>query len=131
VQIIRYHRATTSLEQQMQQLAGPAFAGGSGPLRTRIQQRLDGLSSASDPSSLLPAMQALALAMGSVPDARLQSLSYHNGALELKVHAGDAQAIERINQALQSAGYQANLMNGNSAGGAYEGNLQVRMRSSS
>jgi general secretion pathway protein L len=131
VQIIRYHRATASLEQQMQQLAGPAFAGGSGPLRTRIQQRLDGLQSASDPASLLPAMQALAQAMGTVPDAKLQSLSYRNGALELKVHAGDAQALERINQALQSAGYQASLVNGNSAGGAYEGNLQVRARSSS
>jgi general secretion pathway protein L len=131
LQIIRYHRATARLEQQMQQLAGPAFAGGSGPLRTRIQQRLDGMQSASDPSALLPAMQALALAMGSVPDARLQSLSYHNGALDLKVHAGDAQALERINQALQSAGDQANLMNGNSAGGGYEGSLQVRVRSSS
>jgi general secretion pathway protein L len=131
LQIFRYQRATASLEQQMQQLAGPAFAGGSGPLRTRIQQRLDGLQSASDPSSLLPAMQALAQAMGTVPDARLQSLSFRNGALDLKVHAGDAQALERISQALQSAGYQANLVNGSSAGSAYEGNLQVRARGSS
>ena len=130
VQIIRYHRATASIEQQMQQLAGPAFAGGSGPLRTRIQQRLDGMQWASDPSSLLPAMQALAQAMGSVPEARLQSLSYRNGALELKVHAGDAQALERISKALQSAGYQANLVAGNSAAAGYEGSLQVRARSS-
>jgi general secretion pathway protein L len=131
LQIIRFHRATANLEQQMLQLAGPGFASGSGPLRTRIQQRLDGLQSVSDPSALLPSIQALALAMGSVPDARLQSLSYRNGALDLKVHAGDAQALERINQALQSAGYQASLLNGNSAGGGYEGSLQVRARSSS
>jgi general secretion pathway protein L len=131
VQILRYHRATAAIEQQMQQLAGPAFAGSAATLRSRIQQRLEGQQSASDPSSLLPVMQALAQAIGSVPDARLQSLSFRNGALDLKVHAGDAQAVERITQALQTAGYQANLIAGNSAGGAYEGNLQVRARGSS
>lgn len=130
-QIVRYHHATTAIEQQMQQLAGPAFAGSPATLRSRIQQRLDGQQSASDPAALLPVMQALAQAIGSVPDARLTSLSFRIGSLDLKVHAGDAQAVERITHALQSAGYQANLIAGNSAGGAYEGSLQVRARGSS
>jgi len=70
-------------------------------------------------------MQAVADALRGVPDARVQSLDYRDGTLQLKLRAGDAQSLERINQALRQAGWQSQLVSGAAVGSAYEGSLRV------
>jgi len=72
----------------------------------------------------------LAQAMSSVPGARIEALTFQDGALQLKLHTADAQSLERINQSLRTAGWQSEFVSGSAAGDAYEGNLQVRGRNS-
>ena len=62
--------------------------------------------------------------------ARLEALNFHDGALQLKVRAADAQSLDRINRTLRAAGWQADLVSGAAAGDAYEGNIQLRGGSS-
>jgi len=67
----------------------------------------------------------VAEALRAVPGARVQSFDYRDNALQLKLRAGDAQSLERINQALRQAGWQSQLVSGAAVGNAYEGNLRV------
>jgi hypothetical protein len=64
--------------------------------------------------------------MSAVPGSRIQALSFRDGALQLKVRTGDAQSLDRINQSLRSAGWQAEIVSGAPAGDAFEGNVQLR-----
>ena len=72
----------------------------------------------------------LAEALVAAPGARLQSLDFRDGVLQLKLRAGDAQALERINQSLRTAGWNAELVSGGAAGEAYEGSLRLSGRAS-
>ena len=74
----------------------------------------------------MPALQGLAQAMNGIPGARVQALSFRDGALQLKLRAGDAQSLDRINRNLRAAGWQAELVSGGAAGDAFEGNIQLR-----
>src|SRR5690349_13494692 len=56
---------------------------------------------------LLNALGAVVSARGAAPGTVVQSLSYRDGALELKVAAPDADSLERVNQALSSNGWDA------------------------
>ena len=71
-------------------------------------------------------------AAGHAADARqrLQSLDFRDGVVQLKLRAGDAQALERINQSLRAAGWNAELVSGGAAGDAYEGSLRLNGRAS-
>lgn len=120
------------LDAATAQLLGPALnaAGGSGSVRQRLERALVGAQAAGDASGLLPAMQVLAQAMSSVPGARIEALTFQDGALQLKLHTADAQSLERINQSLRTAGWKSEFVSGSAAGDAYEGSLQVRGRNS-
>ena len=125
-------RTERELDAATAQLLGPALnaAVGSGSARQHLERALLGAQAAGDASGLLPAMQVLAQAMSSVPGARIEALTFQDGALQLKLHTADAQSLERINQSLRTAGWQSEFVSGSAAGDAYEGNLQVRGRNS-
>jgi hypothetical protein len=74
----------------------------------------------------MPALSALAQALGGVHGASLQALSYRDGGLDLKLKASDAESLEHVNQALRSSGWQAELTSGGAAAGGYEGRIQMR-----
>jgi phenylalanine-4-hydroxylase len=63
-----------------------------------------------------------------VPGARLQSLDFRDGVVQLKLRASDAQGLERINQSLRAAGWNAAVVSGGTAGDAYEGSLRLSGR---
>jgi type II secretory pathway component PulL len=107
-------------------LAGPQWSGGSGSIRQRLEQRLQLAQAQGGQSGLLPALQVLAQALNGVPGARVEALNFHDGALQLKLRAADAQSLDRINRTLRAAGWQADLVSGGAAGDAYEGNIQLR-----
>jgi len=109
------------------ELAGPALnaAAGGGSLRSRLERALLGAQSSADRAGLMPALQVLAQALGAAPGARVEALSFRDGAVQLKVRARDSQSLERVNQALRSSGWQAEVVSGAPAGDAYEGNIQL------
>jgi general secretion pathway protein L len=126
----RLERAAAELDTQIGALAGPQFAGASGSIRPRLEARLRDSGGAGGRTGFLPALQSLAQAVSGTPGARVQSLIFRDGELQLKVHASDAQSIDRIDQSLRAEGWQAEMTSSNSAGGAFEGNIQVRRGSS-
>lgn len=77
-------------------------------------------------SGLLPALGAFAEARNSVPGTNVQSMSFHDGALVLKMAAPDADALDRLSQILRSSGWQADLQGSNVTNGGYEGRIQIR-----
>lgn len=116
--------AESALDAQLDALAG-GVPPGAGSLRKRVEQALLAEQSSDEHAGLLPAMQAVAEALRSVPGARVQSFDYRDSALQLKLRASDAQSLERINQALRQAGWQSQLVSGAAVGNAYEGSLRV------
>ena len=91
--------------------------------RKRMEQRLAVARGAG--TGLLPALQALAQARDAAPGTNLQSLNFHNGAVEMKLSAPDASSLDHLNQTLKSNGWQADLLGGTNTGGGYEGRIQV------
>lgn len=77
-------------------------------------------------SGLLPALGAFAEARNSVPGTTVQAMSFHDGALVLKMAAPDADALDRLSQLLRSSGWQADLQGSNVTNGGYEGRIQIR-----
>ncbi len=122
----RLTRAEHEVDGLIAELVDPKWSSGSGSIRERVEQALVDTEGRSGRSGLLPALQVLAQAMSAVPGSRLQALSFRDGALQLKVRAGDAQSLDRINQSLRAAGWQAELVSGAPAGDAFEGNVQLR-----
>lgn len=127
-------RAERALDASIAQLVAPVqgalAAAGPGSTRARLERALSGAAAAGDESGLLSAMQVLAQAMNGIAGARLEALNYRDGALQLKVHAGDAQSLERIIQSLRAAGWPSEIISGGAAGDAYEGSIQMHGRNS-
>lgn len=96
--------------------------------RRRMEQRLSAARSGDDSGGLLSALQALAQARGVAPGTVVQALSFHQGAVELKVSAPDAASLDRVSQSLRGSGWQADLTSGNAAANGYEGRIQIRPR---
>ena len=92
--------------------------------RRRMEQRLSAARGAG--GGLLPALQALAQARDATPGMSVQALSFHGGALDMKLAAPDAASLDRVSQSLRNNGWLADLTGGNNAGSGYEGHIQVR-----
>ncbi|HEY5020757.1 MAG TPA: type II secretion system protein GspL [Steroidobacteraceae bacterium] len=122
------HRNERRLDADIGEIARNALPGdsGQGAVRSRVEQRLLAVQGESGNSGFMPALAALAQALGSSRGASLQALSYRDGGLDLKLKAGDAESLERIDQALRNDGWQAELTSGGAAGTGYEGRIQMR-----
>jgi general secretion pathway protein L len=92
--------------------------------RRRMEQRLSAARGAG--GGLLPALQALAQARDATPGMSVQALSFHGGALDMKLAAPDAASLDRVSQSLRNNGWLADLTGGNNAGSGYQGHIQVR-----
>jgi len=91
--------------------------------RRRMEQRL--AVARGSGGGLLPALQALAQARDASPGTNVQSLNFHNGAIEMKLSAPDASSLDHLSQALRSNGWQADLLGGTNSGSGYEGRIQL------
>jgi general secretion pathway protein L len=121
----RLSRNEQELDKAITSIAGPGLSGGTGSIRKNLEPRLLAAGAQGGRSGLLPALQVLAHAMSGVPGARVRALNYRDGAIQLKLRASDAQSLDRINQSLRAAGWQAELTSGGAAGDAFEGNIQL------
>ena len=119
-------RSERELDAAIASLAGPLVPAGTESVRRVLEPRLLESQAQGGRSGLLAALQVLAQAMSGVPGARIHALDFRDGALQLRVRAGDAQSLDRINQSLRAAGWQAQLTSGGADGDAYEGSIQLR-----
>jgi type II secretion system protein L len=125
---LQQQRSERALDEAIGSVARHALPGdpGTGAVRSRVEQRLLAAQGQAGGAGLLPALAALAQAVGSVNGASVQALSFREGGLDLKLKAGDASSLERVDQALRNGGWQAELTSGAAAGSAYEGRIQMR-----
>jgi general secretion pathway protein L len=98
--------------------------------RRRMQARLQATRGGGEFSGLLPALGALVVARNNAPGTVVQALSFHEGAVDLKLAAPNAESLDRISRALRDNGWQADLTAGNVAGSGYEGRIQIRPKGS-
>jgi general secretion pathway protein L len=93
--------------------------------RRVMETRLNASRNGGGPGSLLPALQALVQAR-TAPSTVIQALSFHQGAVEMKLAAPDAASLDHMSQSLRAHGWQAELTSGNTVGSGYEGRIQIR-----
>jgi type II secretory pathway component PulL len=127
LQLWQQSRSEHALDAQIGAIARGALPGdsGTGAVRSRVERRLLAAQGESGAAGFMPALAALAQALSGA-HASLQALSYREGGLDLKLKAGDAESLERVNQALRSNGWQAELTSGGAAASGYEGRIQLR-----
>jgi len=127
LELLQQSRSERALDAEIGAIARNALPGdsGQGAVRARVEQRLLAAQGDAGGTGFMPALAALAQALGGA-HASLQALSYRDGGLDLKLKASDAESLERINQALRSNGWQAELTSGGAAASGYEGRIQMR-----
>ncbi len=128
LELWQQHRSERALDAAISELARSALPGdsGEGSVRSRIEQRLLAAQSGAASAGFMPALAALAQALSSASGASLQALSFRDGGMDLKLKARDAESLERVDQALRSNGWQAELTSGSAAGAGYEGRIQMQ-----
>ena len=128
LELLQQSRRERALDAEIGAIARSALPGdsGQGAVRSRIEQRLLAAQGDAGGSGFMPALAALAQALSSARGTSLQALSYRDGGLDLKLKAGDAETLERIDQALRNDGWQAELASGGAASSGYEGRIQIR-----
>ncbi len=123
----RYQQRHTeqTLDAAIGRIARQALPGdaGTGNVRLRVEQRLAQAGGAG--TGLMPALVALSHAMQGASGASIESLSFQNQGLDLKVRAPDAERLEHVDQALSSSGWHAELTSGNAEGSAYQGRIKA------
>jgi general secretion pathway protein L len=127
LELLQQQRSERALDDAIGTVARRALPGdpGTGAVRSRVERRLLA-SQGQGAGGLLPALSALAQAVNGVNGASLQGLSFRDGGLDLKLKAADAASLERVDQALRTGGWQAELTSGSIAGAAYEGRIIMR-----
>jgi general secretion pathway protein L len=128
LQHLQQQRSERALDEAITQVAGRAIPGDSeaGSVRSRIERRLLAAQGGSDNFGLMAGLAALARAVQIADGASVQTVSFHDGGMDLQVKAKDASNLERINQSLRSSGWQADLISGSAGGGAYAGHIMAR-----
>lgn len=119
----REHEVDVSIRDTFHR-AMPAEAATS-DARRRMEQRLATLRNGGGSSGLLGALQAVAQARSGSAGTSVQSLSFHDGLLELTLNAPDAASLDRLSQQLRNGGWQADLIGGNTVGNTYQGRVQI------
>lgn len=133
LELHRLRGESARLNQSIAQVYGRVFPGqrpGTQP-RRQFELRLAQLSGGgARQGELLPLLAALAAAEQNVPIAKLESLSFKTGAMQLRLNTPDAEALELFSQALRAAGYGVETLSGTPQGDHYAGQLEVRARKS-
>jgi general secretion pathway protein L len=124
---LQLKHANRELDDSIRTLVRSAVPGdpGTGAVRARAESWLVLAQSRSTANGFLGALGALARALPVVNGAQLRALNFKQGVVNLRLRAGDASSLERLNQSLRANGWQAELTSGNAAAGSYEGQIQM------
>ncbi len=129
-ELVRDKHSERQLDDAIGNVARRALPGdpGTGAVRSRIEKRLLAAQSSTSDGGMLPALTAVAQAVGSIGtgNASLQSISYHKDGMELRLKAQDASSLDHIDQHLRGDGWQADITSGAQNGPSYEGRIEVR-----
>lgn len=93
--------------------------------RRQMERRLAAARASQAAGGFLSALQALVQAHRAAPEAVLEALSFHDGALELKASAPSVESLDRLSRQLSQQGWQARLTAGSPRGSGYEGSIQM------
>jgi general secretion pathway protein L len=125
LQLHQQHRAEQALNAAITQIAGRALPAGSdvSEVRPRLERALLARSGAA--GGLIPALATLAGAVQSSGGTSVETLTFQNDALDMKMRALNAEKLEQVDQSLRSNGWKAELTSGSAAGSAYEGHIHA------
>jgi len=128
IQLRQAKRDNVLLDTQMAQVFAAAMPGE--PLqdaRRQMQARLDRIRhSGPGPQTFLRMLQALGATVASVPHTTVDSLSYHEEALDMKVTAPSLAALSQLSQLLVKQGMSADIQSSTPVGEGVEAHMQVR-----
>jgi general secretion pathway protein L len=129
---IRIHQAnheTRSLDGEIAQLYSqimPPAEKMQDP-RRQMQARLDRIRRAgAGPEYFLRTLEALSGALAAAPETHIDSLSYREQSLEMKVTAPSLGALAQISQTVGKQGLSAEIQSSTPVAGGIEAHLQVR-----
>lgn len=129
-ELIRDKQSEKLLDDTIGNVARRTLPGdpGTGAVRSRIEKRLLAAEAGTGDAGMLPALTAVAQAVGSIGtgNASLQSFNYRKDGMELRLKAQDAASLDHIDQHLRGDGWQAEITSGAQNGASYEGRIQVR-----
>jgi general secretion pathway protein L len=95
--------------------------------RRQMQSRLDRVrQSGAGPEYFLHTLDALSSALASTPKTQIDSLSYHEQALEMKVTAPNLVALSQLSQLVGKQGLSAEIQSSTPADDGVEAHMQVR-----
>jgi general secretion pathway protein L len=129
VQLRQAKKETAALDDEIAQLFAVALP--SQPVRDprrQMEQRLERIRhSGPGGQYFLHGMQALSDAVGATPNTRVDSLNYHEGALDLKVDAPSLATLSSLNQVMAQRGMAAEIQSSTPVSGGVEAHLQIRV----
>lgn len=125
LQLHEQHRAEQTLNAAIGQIVGHVLPAGAdiSDARPRIERAL--LARSGVAGGLMPALATLAGAVQSADGTSVETLSFQNDALDMKLRAPNAEKLEQVDRALRSSGWKAELTSGSSQGSAYEGHIHA------
>jgi len=126
VSLWRLNNVESALDAQISEVFSQALPGQ--PM-VDARAQMEGVlgRGASGHGSLLPAVSVLARAMATVPNARIEALSFRGDALDLRVTAPSVEALDGIKQAMARDGVSVELQSAAARGEVVEGRLQVKL----
>jgi general secretion pathway protein L len=95
--------------------------------RRQMQTRLDRIHhSGAGPEYFLHTMEALAGAISSTPSTRIESFSYREQSLDLRLTAPSLAALSQLTQTVDKQGLKADIQSSQPVDGGVEAHLQLR-----
>jgi general secretion pathway protein L len=94
--------------------------------RRQMQSRLDRIRhSGAGPEYFLHTLEALAGAIAATPNTKIESFSYREQALDLRLTAPSLAALSQLTQTVDKQGLKADIQSSQPVDGGVEANLQV------
>jgi general secretion pathway protein L len=95
--------------------------------RRQMQSRLDRIRhSGAGPEYFLHSLETLAGAASSTPDTKIESFSYREQSLDLRLSAPSLAALSQLTQMIDKKGLKADIQSSQPVEGGVEAHLQVR-----
>lgn len=95
--------------------------------RRQMQSRLDRIHmSGAGPQYFLRTLQAVSGALAAAPKTTIDSLSYRDQSLDMKVSAPDLAALSQLSRQVAKFGLSADIQSSNPVAGGVEAHVQIR-----
>ena len=96
--------------------------------RQQMENRLAAVRAARGDSAapFLATLESVSRALNAAPEANVESLSFRNGIMELKISAPSVDSLDRIQRQIETGGnLKASILSANPRGDAVEGRIQL------